>query len=112
MALLRTLLLTAGLAACATARTEPGNRDGDDQQVMSDAAMARADAPAQSTADAPTSNTGCTQVFTGVLATWDFASESGTQASTIPKNVASGVVASPIQRAAALTAVSGANAIN
>src|SRR6185503_4016053 len=108
--LVRTLLLTAALAACATARTEPGG--GDDVQAQPDAApMPRPDAPQQTTADAPQS-TGCASPFTGVLATWDFAAETGMQASTAVKTTATGIVASPLERATTLTAVSGLNSIN
>jgi len=106
MALLRTFLLTTALGACATARMEPG---GDDQQAQPDAATPLVDAPRR--VDAP-SMAGCAQAFTGVLATWDFAAETGSQASTAVKTTATGVVAGPIERATALTAVSGANSIN
>lgn len=104
---LRLLLLTTLLGACATARQEP--REGQEQP---DASAASPDAPRQSgTADAPQTG-GCTNAFTGVLATWDFAAETGNQASTAVKSTATGVVAGSIERATALTPVSGANAIN
>jgi len=102
---LRLLLLTAALGACATARQEP--REG-----QPDASPASPDAPKQSgTADASQTG-GCTNAFTGVLATWDFAAELGNQASTAVKSTATGVVAGSIERATGLTPVSGANAIN
>src|SRR5262245_11016917 len=110
MAPLRALPLiavTAILGACAHARTEPG---GDDQQAQPDAATPRPDAPRQSTADAP--STGCASAFTGVLATWDFATQPGNQASTPVKTAAPGLVAGPIERASTLTPVSALNAIN
>jgi hypothetical protein len=114
MALMRTVLVTILLGACATARMEPTGGD----QAQPDAgsgtprADARVDAPQQSgTADAPSTG-GCANVVSGTLATWDFAAQPGNQASTPVKTTATGVVAGAIERSAALTAVSGANAIN
>lgn len=93
-------LLVATLGACASAHNEP--RDDVDAAI---------DAPKGSGShDAAT--TGCAQAFTGVLATWDFTGAAGNQASTAVKTTATGVVAGAVQRAAGLTAVSGANAIN
>lgn len=98
----RICLLLATLGACASARNEP-----------------RGEPDAATTIDAPKGSgsvdaapTGCAQAFTGVLATWDFAGETGNQQSTPAKTTATGVVAGSVQRAVGLTPVSGANAIN
>jgi hypothetical protein len=50
--------------------------------------------------------------FTGALATYDFSGESGDQTSTAAKTKATGVTASDVKRATALTAVSGSDSIN
>jgi hypothetical protein len=50
--------------------------------------------------------------FTGVLATYAFAGETGTQAQTVATTMATGVTAGPFTRAATLTATSGANSMN
>lgn len=96
------------LAACASASESSGGQvdaaAGDDAatQPNKDAAQPGADAPAG----------GCANAFTGTLATWDFSGEPGTQASTAAASTATGVSAGAVTRSAALTAVSGANAIN
>jgi hypothetical protein len=106
--LLRTLLVTAALTACATAQMDEKRGD----QAQPDSGTTQADAPKQSgSPDAPAAG-GCTSAVTGTLATWDFIAEPGNQASTPVKTVATGVVAGPVERAAVLTPVSGANAIN
>jgi len=79
---------------------------------------ARVDARQSGNTDAPATETdapmqgGCTQAFTGALATWSFAAEPGNQVMTAASATAPGVVAGAIERAGTLTAVSGANAIN
>lgn len=50
--------------------------------------------------------------FSGVLATWDFTGETGSQVSTTAKSSAQGVTAGSVSRAAALKAVTGTNSIN
>ncbi len=50
--------------------------------------------------------------YSGVLATWDFSAQSGTEASMAATSSAPGVVAGSFSRAAALTAASGAGSIN
>ncbi|HEY5921487.1 MAG TPA: hypothetical protein VIV11_07440 [Kofleriaceae bacterium] len=108
MALLRPLLLAAALTACATARWEPTG----DQAQPDAGTTTQVDAPRQTgSADASMSG-GCTQAFTGTLASWSFATETGTQPSTPVTTKAPGVTAGPIERAPALTPVSGANAMN
>lgn len=107
------LVLTPGLLAlvgCATA-TEPriGNADASpspDARPGIDAAPG-----ADASIDGPTTGS-CTMAFTGMLASWDFTSEPGTQAMTAVHASAPGVTAGGVQRAAALTAVSGLNSIN
>jgi hypothetical protein len=106
------MLLVSTLVGCATARMEP---TGGDQQAQPDAGTSRADAPRQSgTVDAGTGggSGGCANAVTGTLATWDFATQPGNQASTAVKTAAAGVVAGAIERAPALTPVSGSNAMN
>ena len=61
------------------------------------------DAPAQVTCATPAS---------GVIATWSFAAENGSQASTPVASASTGVVAGAIARSAGLTAVSGSSSIN
>ena len=73
------------------------------------------DAPQSSGGDAHTSDSnagGCAQAFTGVLATWDFSGESGSQTFTAVKTTAPGVTAGSAMRSSGLTAVSGLNSIN
>ena len=55
-------------------------------------------------------NTGCT--FSGLLATYDFTGELGSQTSTAAKSSANNVTAGAVSRATALTASAGADSIN
>ena len=87
---------------CATAVTQR-NGGGDDASVDAD----RSDASHHPDG----SSSGCAG-FTGVLATWDFTGQAGSQAATSPTSLASGVTAGSVTRAVALTAVSGLNSIN
>lgn len=50
--------------------------------------------------------------FSGALATYSFAGETGSQTQTAATTTATGITAGPIQRAATVTATSGANSIN
>ena len=105
----RTFFLLATLSACAVARNDPddnGNADAD--AGVTPMADAR---PGSTGTDGSTSAT-CANPFTGVLATWTFAAEAGNQAQTPVTSKATAVTAGPVQRAAGLTPVSGANAIN
>lgn len=54
----------------------------------------------------------CTMTFTGTLARWDFAGETGSQAQTVVTTKATGITAGPITRATGLTPTAGANSIN
>jgi hypothetical protein len=54
----------------------------------------------------------CTMTFTGVLATWDFSGQPGSQVSTTAASSAPGVTAGSISRAPALTAAAGTGSIN
>lgn len=54
----------------------------------------------------------CTMPFTGVLGTWSFAGQPGTQASTAAASSAPGVMASGISRAPALMAAAGTGSIS
>jgi hypothetical protein len=109
MTLVRMLWVGVLVGACATARMEP---TGGDQQQPDAGTTVRPDAPRQmGTADAASTG-GCASAVTGTLATWDFAAEPGTQASTAVKTAATGIVAGAVERAPALTPVSGVNAMN
>src|SRR5262245_15134014 len=92
------LLLVAG---CASAGAPAG---GDVDAPVAD--TNRADGPP----DGPVS--GCAAPSTGVLATWTFSGEPGSQAATAPATTAQGVVATAIARSAALTATAGTNSMN
>jgi hypothetical protein len=50
--------------------------------------------------------------FTGVLATWDFTGELGSQVSTAAKSSATNVTAGAVSRASVLTPVAGADSLN
>jgi hypothetical protein len=63
------------------------------------------DAPVQDTSTNPCA-------FSGVLATWDFTGELGSQTSTAAKSSAANVTAGAISRASVLTAVAGADSLN
>ena len=105
------LVIAVAAAACATATTAehqttdaheatdaPHNTDG---AVHVDAAPG-IDAPAGS----------CTTPTTGVLATWAFAGQPGSQVSTPAASSATGIVAGPVARSGGVSAVSGAGSIN
>lgn len=102
--MLRTWVVVVLAAGCATAGGE--ERSEGDANIPADAAVAvvvdaRADtAPANPCA------------FTGVLASYAFAGESGNQAQTGAASTATGVTAGAVKRAATLTATSGAASIN
>jgi len=83
------------------------NGDDDGSGPIDAAVQGAADAPKQ--ADAPPADP-C--AFSGVMVTYAFAGAAGNQASTAASSTATGVTASPVTRAATLTAVSGANSIN
>lgn len=122
----RVLPLLVALIGCAKAN-ELGPNDssvatGQDASRGSDASQrsdASVDAPRPHDAgvDAheavPDAHVGsCTMTFSGVLASWSFSGQPGSQASTAAGSAAPGVTAGAISRSAALTAVSGANSIN
>jgi len=97
------LVVALGLlaSACAMARRDEVIADapGTDS-AHRDAAVTAHDAPANPCA------------FTGALATWDLTGQPGTQATTAPASMASGVTAGALTRTATLTAVAATNAIN
>src|SRR5260221_462376 len=66
--------------------------------------------PDAKTGDAPVA--ACGHVYSGVIATWSFAGELGSQAATPAATAATGMSAGSVSRSAALTAVSGASSIN
>lgn len=100
----RTILVTLALTACASGRMDEPAVDGG----PTDAPKPDAAAPV----DAPASSGGCTMAFTGTLATWSFAGETGNQTQTAVSTKANGVTAGAVTRAAGLTAVSGSGSIN
>ena len=104
--MLRCLAVLAALTACARGRSdEPAvdasTKDSATQLPSIDAAI-----------DAPKPSGTCTQAFTGTLASYSFAGEPGTQASTVVSTKAAGITAGNVTRAAALTATAGTNSIN
>ena len=108
------MLLAATTSGCATA--VPDAVDKDAGADPADAAASSLDAPTAIDAgvDPPldAAPPACAQPFTGVLASWDFASEPGSQASTAVASFATGVTATAVTRSPGLTAVSGAGSIN
>jgi len=108
-------LVTTGLVGCASASHDQGNGQADaGSDPGHDASTADAagghDAPsaADASVDAAPS---CATPFTGVLATWTFTGEAGSQTATAGTTTTS-VTVGDVTRAAGLTAVSGSNAIN
>ena len=100
------IALVAGLASCATAEPSVAN-DGNNNTVVDAPRNVNADARTP-TGDAPSG--GC--AFSGVLATWDFTGQTGSEASVVSASAATGVTAGPVTRATALTAASGSGSIN
>ncbi len=98
------LVLSISLAACATAgkpdRISVGGGGGNDGP---DAAMTAPPGDG-------TSSSGCG--FTGVLASYSFAAEPGSQPSTAAGTTAPGVTAGDFARAPSLTAATGASSMN
>ena len=62
--------------------------------------------------DAPVQHGSCASPFSGVLATWTFSGDTGSQATTASASSATGMTAGAIARAAGLTSSSGANSMN
>ena len=111
VASLLTLLTLFALApGCATA----GTTDDDGGGATGDAgdAGAKPDSGAADSGKTDTGSSGCTMPFIGALATYDFAAELGTQATTAPKSSAPGVSAGAFGRSNGLTPVAGTGSIN
>lgn len=102
--MLRTWVAVVLAAGCATAGGE--ERSEGDASIPADAAVA---AVVDARADTAPANP-C--AFTGVLASYAFAGESGNQAQTGAASTATGVTAGAVKRAATLTATTGASSIN
>jgi hypothetical protein len=100
------IALVAGLASCATAEPSIAN---DGNNAINDAQRLTGTDGRTATGDGPIGS-GCT--FSGVLATWDFTSQTGSEASVVSASAATGVTAGPVTRATALTSSSGAGSIN
>ena len=129
--LVRLAWLAAALTACATAgvgsddttATPTPKKDAgtaDASPFGKDASTPEQDAappPTQQDSGAPqqdsgnNNNTSCT-AYQGALATWDLSSEPGNETSAPASGVATGLGASDLSRASALTAVSGSSSIN
>jgi len=116
------VLAAVALAACATARETPPDanipvatdaRPPRDAAISADAASSgqAVDAAFDAAPDAPPASSGCTQPYSGVLATWSFAGAAGTQASTAVATTAPGVTGGAVTRAG-VTATAGTNSIN
>lgn len=95
------------LVGCASAGEESTN-SAIDAAVKRDAAIDSASGSGSGSG----SNNSNPCAFTGALATYAFAGETGSQTQTAATTMATGVTAGPIKRAATLTASSGANSIN
>jgi hypothetical protein len=109
-------ILTLSIAACATAASQPGARP-DSAPASSPDAEIDIDAPMRPTPDGPLVDPpdamqtgGCS--FSGVLATYDFSAQTGSQASTPASATATGVTATAFAREPSLTAASGSGSIN
>jgi len=100
-----TLLIT-GCASGGPPSNAAADAAGDDDAPPGRGDASRADAPERP--DAPAN--AC--AFSGVLATWSFAGDAGSQASTPATSSAQGFTAGDVHRATTLTAVSGANSMN
>lgn len=100
--------IAVAVAACAEASHGGGGPP--DSKVV-DTARGRIDAPPADATDAPVSGS-CASPFSGVLATWDFSAQTGSEASLAATTTVPGVVATGFTRSAALTAASGSGSIN
>ena len=102
--MVRRLAVVLAVVGCARGRTEEPAVDA----ANADSSPMR-DGPA---IDSVTGGGSCTAAFTGTLATWSFAGETGNQASTAVTTKAAGITAGAVTRAAGLTAVTGTGSIN
>ena len=98
--MMRALVLVS-LAACATATADHRASSAD-----VDAAVADDGAPALD----GSGSAGCS--FTGALATWDLATQSGSEVQVVAGMMAPGVAAGALARSAAITPATGAGSIN
>jgi hypothetical protein len=104
----RLSLVTMFAVGCASAGEDPRSSPADAMTTRHDAAIDSATGSNGSNG----SNTSNPCAFSGVLATYAFAGETGSQTQTVATTMATGVTAGPLKRAATLTATSGANSIN
>ena len=91
--------------------TEPKCPDGYTCVTTAGKAVCMDTTPTTQPPDAKVSGT-CTSPFSGVLATWNLAGETGTQASSAAASTAPGVTATPLTRSIPLIAASGTGSIN
>ena len=98
------LLFVLLLAGCATAGQSTGDapRHGDGPQS--------GDGGRDSGIDTPPGS--CATPTTGMIATWSFVGEPGSQTSTAASGMASGITAGAVSRAAGLAVASGVGSIN
>jgi hypothetical protein len=110
------ILLLAGALGCARGTEQKGGPN-----PMPDAANSNVDAAggtdsqppidsAQPTIDAPAGS--CAMPFSGVLATWSFAGQTGSETQVASSSTAPGVTAGAVKRAAAINATTGSGSIN
>jgi hypothetical protein len=99
------LLLVLAAAACATA----GQSAGDASHHTGDGPSG-GDGGIDSSRDAPPG--ACATPTTGMIATWSFIGESGSQASTSAGSAAMGITAGPVSRSAGLIVANGVGSIN
>jgi hypothetical protein len=98
-------MLVAGCASAGSPHAAPADGpDGADGRTREDAMPA--DAPEG--VDAPTG--ACS--FSGIVATWSFSGDAGSQTSTAAASRAQGFTAGDVRRASSLTATAGADSIN
>lgn len=125
--LVRLAWLAAALTACATAgvgsddttplpKKDAGTADAspfgkDSSTPEQDAAPPPQQDSGTPQQDSGNNNTSCT-AYQGALATWDLSGQPGNETSAPASGVATGLGASDLSRATALTAVSGTSSIN
>ena len=105
------LLLVLALAGCATA----GQSTGDaarraDAPTHGDAPSHSSDGAIDAAPDAPPGS--CATPTQGMIASWSFATATGSQATTTASTTATGITAGPVSRSAALVAATGSGSIN
>jgi hypothetical protein len=109
MSTLRVSLLAIVSVGCATAGSGGVADNQPDASTNHRDDAAESDAPAR--VDAASSGS-CADAFTGVLASWAFSGDAGSQTTTNSSSTATGVTAGAIGRASGLTVNTGADSMN